>query len=271
MKSMKLALAGLAALAVLPATAPADPGGGQDRANGARACKTLRSTQPAVFASTYGTDANAFGKCVSAWAKAAHAARHAAEASCRPAPSRGKGKGKGNAFGRCVAEETASALNTKVQATENAARICKAERDAIGGTAFKNKYGTNPNKANAFGKCVSSMRSQGAQAGHVRATLTGPVGSGTFSAVLKVRKGELCYRLSTTGLTGITAAHIHVKPNPPGTIVVPLAAPTAGSSRGCVDVAPALLQAILQNPGNYYVNVHTVAAPAGAISGDLRR
>ncbi len=269
MKSIKLALAGVAVLAVLPATAAGDPGSGQDRANGARACKTLRSTQPALFASTYGTGANAFGKCVSAWAKAAHAARHAAEASCRPDESKGKGKGKGHAFGRCVAEAAASQLNAQVQGMQNAAQACKIERDAIGATPFKNKYGTNANKANAFGKCVSAMRSQGA--GHVRATLTGPVGSGTFAAVLKVRKGELCYKLSTTGLTGITAAHIHVKPNPPGTIVVPLATPTTGSSRGCVDVAPALLQAILQNPGNYYVNVHTAAAPAGAISGDLRR
>jgi len=32
---------------------------------------------------------------------------------------------------------------------------CQAERERIGARAFKTKYGTNQNKANAFGKCVS--------------------------------------------------------------------------------------------------------------------
>ena len=38
----------------------------------------------------------------------------------------------------------------------NAAAPCKAERSRIGVDAFKTRYGTNKNKANAFGKCVSS-------------------------------------------------------------------------------------------------------------------
>jgi hypothetical protein len=41
-------------------------------------------------------------------------------------------------------------------AETNAAALCKAERSRIGVGAFETKYGTNPNKANAFGKCVSS-------------------------------------------------------------------------------------------------------------------
>ena len=36
----------------------------------------------------------------------------------------------------------------------NAAELCRAERSADA-AAFKEKYGTNHNKANAFGKCVS--------------------------------------------------------------------------------------------------------------------
>ncbi len=40
-------------------------------------------------------------------------------------------------------------------AEESAAKQCKAERDRIGVQEFKTKYGTNKNKANAFGKCVS--------------------------------------------------------------------------------------------------------------------
>jgi len=39
----------------------------------------------------------------------------------------------------------------------NAAKTCKAERKALGAEAFRTKYGTNQNKANAFGKCVSKL------------------------------------------------------------------------------------------------------------------
>ena len=41
-------------------------------------------------------------------------------------------------------------------AEKNAAKACKAER-ALGVQDFKDKYGTNVNKANAFGKCVSQL------------------------------------------------------------------------------------------------------------------
>jgi hypothetical protein len=41
-------------------------------------------------------------------------------------------------------------------AEDSAAKQCKAERERIGVQAFKTKYGTNKNKANAFGKCVSA-------------------------------------------------------------------------------------------------------------------
>jgi hypothetical protein len=58
------------------------------------------------------------------------------------------GKGKPESPGKSAAAPG--------QSTEkNAAKSCKAER-ALGETAFKAKYGTNANKANAFGKCVSS-------------------------------------------------------------------------------------------------------------------
>jgi hypothetical protein len=40
----------------------------------------------------------------------------------------------------------------------NAAKVCKAERAEIGVDAFREKYGTNKNGKNAFGKCVSSQK-----------------------------------------------------------------------------------------------------------------
>ncbi len=36
-----------------------------------------------------------------------------------------------------------------------AEKACKAERNSLGVEAFSEKYGTNHNKRNAFGKCVS--------------------------------------------------------------------------------------------------------------------
>jgi hypothetical protein len=38
---------------------------------------------------------------------------------------------------------------------KNAAKYCKAVRASKGVEAFGAQYGTNPNKKNAFGKCVS--------------------------------------------------------------------------------------------------------------------
>jgi hypothetical protein len=38
---------------------------------------------------------------------------------------------------------------------KNAAKFCEADRAFLGENAFRQKYGTNPNKSNAHGKCVS--------------------------------------------------------------------------------------------------------------------
>ena len=59
-----------------------------------------------------------------------------------------EGKGKPESPGKSAAAPGQSA-------DKNAAKACKAERATMGVEAFKNKYGTNANKANAFGKCVS--------------------------------------------------------------------------------------------------------------------
>jgi hypothetical protein len=272
---------GLAALGTFAAAGPAaaDPVSKADRVNAARACTALRTTLGAqTFAQTYGasTAARAYGQCVVAMRREAHAARHAARTTCARA-TKAKGKGRAKAQAACVARTARAELKQEIDATKNAAHACKAERADMGEQAFRDEYGTNVNKRNAFGKCVSAKaKEQNGGAGgdsdaakQLRATLTGTVGSGAFTATVNLGRQQLCYTLTATGLTDITAAHIHVKPS--GDIVVPLAAPTTGSSSGCVAVARTLLQQILATPANYYVNVHTTAAPAGAISGDLTR
>ena len=81
----------------------------------------------------------------------------------------------------------------------------------------------------------------------------------------------VCYNLSVWNIDPATAAHIHVgKLGVAGPVVIPLAAPTGGSSSGCVSgVDAGLAQAMADNPRQYYVNVHNPAYPAGAIRGQL--
>jgi len=125
-----LTLASPAAFAAPPA-GKGKPEGASSSKSGqspAALCKAERAADPGAFAKKYGTNAsftNAFGKCVSS-------------------------KSKGN-------EDESGAQGKQDQSTtSNAAKQCKKERADLGAGAFAAKYGTNANKRNAFGKCVSS-------------------------------------------------------------------------------------------------------------------
>jgi hypothetical protein len=126
----------------------------QDRTNGARACTALRAGLGATsFGLTYGTTAarsDARGKCVSAWTAAAATARRASTNPCKARML------KGAKLAACIQASTKAKLNARVSATKNAAKVCAAERTSLGAGPFAAKYGTNANKSNAFGKCVSS-------------------------------------------------------------------------------------------------------------------
>jgi CHRD domain-containing protein len=104
--------------------------------------------------------------------------------------------------------------------------------------------------------------------------------SGT--AVLTVNPGlqTFCYDILVTGIgepqepgAGIGSAHIHVRPS--GDIAVDLdtifiqTAPDTYQATGCVTADLDVLIDILTNPELYYVNVHTAAAPTGALEGTL--
>jgi hypothetical protein len=69
-----------------------------------------------------------------------------------------------------------------------------------------------------------------------------------------------------------TAAHIHRAPEGvAGPVVVGLAAPTDGDSSGCLDVDRDLLQEIIQDPEEFYINVHNAPYPPGAVRGQFSR
>ena len=173
---LKALMAALAVAMILPVAASADTVSAADKANGARACQALKTSLGASFAATYGTNAdksNAFGKCVAKWTQTEHQNRNAAEQSCAAeqadaafasshggksfAQFYGVGKKGTNALNRCVQAKQDAARAAAKAAVVKASRSCRAERGSMGATAFKAKYGTNADKSNAFGKCVSKL------------------------------------------------------------------------------------------------------------------
>jgi hypothetical protein len=181
---MKRSIAAITALTLLaiPTGAVAKPDQ-TDRGNAAQECRAERGDSAATreaFRVKYGTNANgrnAFGKCVSTRARdeeqegeTAHAnasKQCKAEAETLGAEAfvakYGSGKKGRNAHGKCVsgkAKELEAAADAEdreqIAARKSAAKTCAAERKEIGEAAFAAKYGTNKNKRNAFGKCVSA-------------------------------------------------------------------------------------------------------------------
>ena len=76
-----------------------------------------------------------------------------------------------NAFGKCVSSKVQATEAQQQQNLQNAAQLCRAERSdpnfaaSHGNKSFTDFYGTNHNKRNAFGKCVSQKaKAQGTSA-----------------------------------------------------------------------------------------------------------
>jgi hypothetical protein len=99
-----------------------------------------------------------------------------------------------------------------------------------------------------------------------------PDGSGEAFITLNHGSGEVCFQLTVSDIAPATAAHIHEAPaGVAGPIVVGLTPPTGGSSSGCVSADRDLIKDIIQNPAEYYVNVHNADFPAGAVRGQLSK
>lgn len=96
-------------------------------------------------------------------------------------------------------------------------------------------------------------------------------GTGNFTGVLDRQTNELCYILNADAVDDPTAAHIHVGgPGESGPPVVPLETPADGASGACMTVEPGVAQALLANPGGYYVNIHNAAYPQGVARAQLK-
>jgi hypothetical protein len=107
---------------------------------------------------------------------------------------------------------------------------------------------------------------------HEKPTAGDPKGTGMAMLKLDPSSGKICYELTAKDLTDIKMAHIHkAPPGAGGPVAVPLKAPASGTVNDCTTADPAVAKDIAANPGDYYVNVHTGAFPAGAIRGQLAR
>jgi hypothetical protein len=164
----RIATAGLLLALALPGLAQAQDSTAAQ--NASKACKVERAAMgTATFISTYATNkkkTNAFGKCVSKRTRTEQAAGSNASKDCKAEQATmgaeafnakyATNKKKTNGFGKCVSGKAKAASDATTKTNVNAAKACKTERKSLGTTAFNNKYGTNKNKKNAFGKCVSA-------------------------------------------------------------------------------------------------------------------
>ena len=115
----------------------------------------------------------------------------------------------------------------------------------------------------------------------LRSSLTGlqevpgpgdPNGSGTATVRVNPAEGQVCWTLDVREIDTITVAHIHRgAAGVAGQPVITLTTPnSAGHSEGCAAVDQAVARDMAAQAFNYYVNVHTVAFPTGAVRGQLR-
>jgi hypothetical protein len=164
------------ALFALPAGTAAAKTSKADKAEAKKECRALRG-DTAATREAFKLQFKSFGACVNAKAREAKAERKAAHTNasreCREERTAdadafrekyGTNGNKKNAFGKCVSQKAKAERQEQDQedaaaaeAQTNAAQACDEERGDTAETrkAFEDKYGTNHNKKNAFGKCVS--------------------------------------------------------------------------------------------------------------------
>jgi|1186.fasta_scaffold52786_3 hypothetical protein len=96
-----------------------------------------------------------------------------------------------------------------------------------------------------------------------------PLGRGEAKITLNTASGKVCWKFELKKIDGApTAAHIHKGgKRAAGPVVVPFG--KAYKTAGCTKASPSVVKAIANDPGAYYVNVHNVKHPAGALRSQL--
>lgn len=129
---------------------------------------------------------------------------------------------------------------------------------------------------------ASAAMAQTVGASRFTVELEGPGGTGTATAKLNPG-GKVCYTIEVTLTTsgdfpqepapGLGDAHIHDVATDGIAVDLETTFASVGGgtfvAEGCVRDDRDLVRDILLNPQDYYINVHTVAFPDGAVSGSL--
>jgi len=119
---------------------------------------------------------------------------------------------------------------------------------------------------------VGALTSIGASSSTTTLMATGdPAGSGSIDLTFDASVPEVCYTLTTSGLsTPISVAHIHVGgPGVDGAVLIDLDYMDGQAEPKCVPATADQINAVLADPNGHYVNVHTEGAPGGAIRGQV--
>lgn len=96
-----------------------------------------------------------------------------------------------------------------------------------------------------------------------------PDGSGTATLRINPGQGQVCYTLRVRNIQSATAAHIHeAQVGQTGPVVVDLQF-TGTMGQRCINVSREQAIELIREPENYYLNVHNVEYPAGAVRGQL--
>ena len=99
-----------------------------------------------------------------------------------------------------------------------------------------------------------------------------PDGTGTATVTLNPGQNRVCWEITVSNVAAPTRGHIHNAPaGTNGGIVVDFFNSTPAPLTGCVDDERATIIDIIQNPQNYYVNIHNADFPGGAIRGQLSK
>ena len=107
---------------------------------------------------------------------------------------------------------------------------------------------------------TSNMKMGGAKAGKANATFA-----------VNTTKNTLCYKVTTSGVPGIVAAHIHTGAMgmDGGVAVVLNPAKFNKKAQTCVTVSHAVATDMAKNPNMYYFNVHSKKYSDGVVRGQL--
>ena len=97
-----------------------------------------------------------------------------------------------------------------------------------------------------------------------------PTGFADATFKVDTKSNRICYTVTTNGLTGVVAGHIHtgVK-GVDGGVAVALDASKFNRGRSCVSVSGAVAKDIAMNPTMYYFNLHSKLYGGGVVRGQL--